>query len=160
MPPPPRSYLGCGAPSNISFAQLYNDNPAYEPRPTPIQVIGLSGRLPLVLAIAGSMPVVKGKGLTAGAWEELIKEFENSVTKMEACGEELNSLNLVLETSFNALSKRRKTNFKKMAVLAAGAVAPIEMLLNLWQTEVRCAGIPSTKQLDGWNQFTCGQPYV
>lgn len=108
-----------------------------------------------MLAIAGSMPAVKGKGLTAGAWEELITEFGSSVAKVEACGEELNSLNLVLDTSFNALSTRKKANFKKMAVLAAGATAPIEMLLNLWQTEVRCAGTPSINRLIGWNMFTC-----
>ncbi|CAN0283743.1 unnamed protein product, partial [Ectocarpus fasciculatus] len=35
------------------------------------EVVERCGRLPLVLAIAGSMPVVRGKGLTAGAWEEL-----------------------------------------------------------------------------------------
>ena len=93
----------------------------------------------MVLAIAGSMTVVKGKGLTAGAWKELIKEFENGAKKMDACGEDSSdSLGFVLETSFTALPARKKEGFKKMAVLAAGAVAPIEMLCNLWQTQVRC----------------------
>ena len=91
-----------------------------------------------MLAVAGSMTVVKGKGLTAVAWKELIKEFEN-VAKMDACGEDSSdSLGLVLETSFTALPARKKEEFKKMAVLAAGAVALIEMLCNLWQTQVRC----------------------
>ena len=91
-----------------------------------------------MLAIAGSMTVVKRKGLTAGAWEELIEEFENVAKKMDACGEDSHSLGLVLETSFTDLPARKKEEFKKMAVLAAGAVAPIEMLCNLWETQVRC----------------------
>lgn len=134
---------------------------ADDSRPTPIQVVALSGRLPLVLAIVGSMPAVKGKGLNACAWEDLIADFENSVTKMEACGEELNSLNWVLETSFNALSTRKKANFKKLAVLSAGATAPIEMLVNLWQTEVRCGGAPWTNyRVNGWKQFTDPKKFV
>ena len=84
------------------------------------------------------MTVVKRKGLTAGAWEELIKEFENVAKKMEACGEDSRSLGLVLETSFADLPARKKEEFKKMALLAAGAVAPIEMLCNLWETKVHC----------------------
>lgn len=107
-----------------------------------------------MLAIAGSMAAVKGKGLTAGAWEELIAEFESSAAKMEACGEQLNSVNLVMETSFNALSNRRKTNFKKMAVLAAGATAPIEMLLSLWETEVRCGGAPFANRANDWKHYS------
>ncbi|CAN0558386.1 unnamed protein product, partial [Ectocarpus sp. 12 AP-2014] len=35
------------------------------------KVVARCGRLPLMLAIAGSMSVVEGRGLTAGAWEEL-----------------------------------------------------------------------------------------
>ena len=91
-----------------------------------------------MLAIAGSMTVVKRKGLTAGAWEELIKEFENVAKKMDACGEDSHSLGLVLETNFTDLPARKKEEFKKMAVLAAGAVAPIEILRKLWETQVRC----------------------
>ncbi|CAN0573228.1 unnamed protein product, partial [Ectocarpus sp. 12 AP-2014] len=99
------------------------------------KVVTLCGRLPLVLAIAGSLPVVKGNGLTAGAWGKLIDELENVVTKMEASLEDSNSLNVVLETSFNALTFRKKQAFKKTAVLAPGAVASTEMLLNLWEIE-------------------------
>ena len=90
-----------------------------------------------MLAIAGSMPVVKGKGLTAGAWGKLIEELENVAMKMEASDEDSDSLNVVLETSFNALTLRKKLAFKKTAVLAPGAVAPTEMLLNLWEIEMR-----------------------
>eukprot|EP00903_Cladosiphon_okamuranus_P011715 g11018.t1 len=79
--------------------------------------------------------VVKGKGLIAGAWEELHTLFENVATKMWECGEQSNKLGLVLERSFTSLSARKKDEFLKTAVLAAGAVAPIEMLLNLWETK-------------------------
>lgn len=115
-------------------------------RPTPIQVVAFCGSLPLALAIAGSMPVVKGKGLNAGAWEELIKLFEDVAEKMDALGEQRTSLSFVLETSFNALAAGKKKEFLKMAVLAPGAIAPIEMLPNLWEIQVRC-GVPSTRCL-------------
>ncbi|CAM9754953.1 unnamed protein product, partial [Pylaiella littoralis] len=99
------------------------------------KVVARCGRLPLVLAIAGSMRVVKGKGLTAGAWEELIKLFENMARMMRARGEQSSSIKLVLETSFDALAEKRQEECLKMAVLAAGAVAPVEMLLNLWEIQ-------------------------
>eukprot|EP00752_Nemacystus_decipiens_P017213 g15421.t2 len=99
------------------------------------KVVALCGRLPLVLAIAGSMPVVQGKGLAAGVWRKLIDEFENVATKMEASDEDSNSLNVILETSFSALTLTKKREFKKTAVLAPAAVASIEMLQNLWETE-------------------------
>ncbi|CAN0344553.1 unnamed protein product, partial [Ectocarpus sp. 6 AP-2014] len=54
------------------------------------KVIALCGRLPLVLAIAGSMPVVKGNGLGADAWGKLMKELEDVVTKMDASDEDSN----------------------------------------------------------------------
>ncbi|CAM9716370.1 unnamed protein product, partial [Hapterophycus canaliculatus] len=92
------------------------------------------GRLPLALAIAGSMPVVKGKGLSAGAWKELTKRFENVVKMMRSRGEQSSSLSMVLEASFDALAESKQEEILKTAVLAAGAVAPIEMLLNLWET--------------------------
>lgn len=95
--------------------------------------------LPLALAIAGSMPVVKGKGLTPGAWIKLKKEFEVVAEKMRVRGEQSMSIKLVFETSLDALPRRRQNLFMKMAVLAAGAVAPIEMLLNLWEMQVGCS---------------------
>ena len=102
------------------------------------QVVAICGRLPLLLAIAGSMPVVKGKGLAAGAWKELIKLFENVTTMMWEPGEESRSLDVVLGASFNALAARKREELLKMAVLAPSAVAPFEMLLNLWDIEVGC----------------------
>eukprot|EP00752_Nemacystus_decipiens_P005175 g4696.t1 len=99
------------------------------------KVVALCGHLPLVLAIAGSMPVVKGNGLTPGAWGKLIEELEDVATKMEASDEDSDSLNVVLETSFNALTVAAKRAFMKTAVLAPGAVASIDMLLNLWEAE-------------------------
>ncbi|CAM9971540.1 unnamed protein product [Ectocarpus sp. 8 AP-2014] len=99
------------------------------------KVVALCGHLPLVLAIAGSMSVVKGKGLTAVAWEELADELENVAKKMRARGEQSSSIKVVLETSFDSLAARKQEEFLKMAVLAAGALAPIEMLRNLWEIE-------------------------
>lgn len=97
----------------------------------------------MVLSIAGSMSIVKGKGQTPGAWEELIKEFENVAKKVDASGEDSGSFNVVLETSFHGLAQRKKEEFLKLAVLAAGAVAPTEMLRNLWETEVRYSVSPT-----------------
>ncbi|CAN0382120.1 unnamed protein product [Ectocarpus sp. 8 AP-2014] len=99
------------------------------------KVVALCGHLPLVLAIAGSMSVVKGKGLTAVAWEELSNELENVAKKMRARSEQSSSIKVVLETSFDSLAVRKQEEFLKMAVLAAGALAPIEMLRNLWEIE-------------------------
>lgn len=89
------------------------------------------------------MSVVEGRGLTAGAWEELIKLFENVATMMWESGEESKSLDEVLGASFSALAAKKRKEFLKMAVLAPGAVAPIEMQRNLWETEVRCGVIPT-----------------
>ncbi|CAM9900520.1 unnamed protein product [Ectocarpus sp. 4 AP-2014] len=109
--------------------------PGVDLRTKMTKVVALCGHLPLVLAIAGSMSVVKGKGLTAVAWEELAKELENVAKKMRARGEQSSSIKVVLETSFDSLAVRKQEEFLKMAVLAAGAVAPIEMLRNLWEIE-------------------------
>ncbi|CAB1119264.1 unnamed protein product [Ectocarpus sp. CCAP 1310/34] len=109
--------------------------PGHEVRTQMTKVVVLCGHLPLVLAIAGSMSVVKGKGLTAVAWEELIKEFENVAKKMRVRGEQSSSIKVVLGTSFDALAARKQEESLKMTVLAAGALAPIEMLRNLWEIE-------------------------
>ncbi|CAM9222589.1 unnamed protein product [Pylaiella littoralis] len=84
---------------------------------------------------AGSMPVVKGRGLTASAWEKLIKEFEIVAKKERVRGEQSTSLGMVLAASFDALAQRKQEEFLKIAVLAPGAVARIEMLLNLWELQ-------------------------
>eukprot|EP00903_Cladosiphon_okamuranus_P008466 g8133.t2 len=99
------------------------------------KVIALCGRLPLVLAIAGSMPVVKGKGLTAGAWEELANPFEDVAKIMRARGEQPSFLSAVLEASFDALAERKQEEVLETAVLAASTVASTEMLQNLWETQ-------------------------
>ncbi|CAN0236175.1 unnamed protein product [Ectocarpus sp. 13 AM-2016] len=99
------------------------------------KVVALCGHLPLVLAIAGSTSVVKGRGLTSVAWEELAKELENVAKKMRARGQQSSSIKVVIETSFDTLAARKQEEFLKMAVLAAGALAPIEMLRNLWEIE-------------------------
>ncbi|CAM9281636.1 unnamed protein product [Scytosiphon promiscuus] len=109
--------------------------PGNDIRTQMIKVFDLCGGVPLVLAIAGSMPIVKGKGLTAGAWAELIETLTNVATKMETSGEELDSLGMVLETSFNALAGRKKGQLKRLAVLATGVVVPVAMLRNLWEIQ-------------------------
>ncbi|CAN0321030.1 unnamed protein product, partial [Ectocarpus fasciculatus] len=111
------------------------DLPGHDVRMKMTKVVALCGHLPLVLAIAGSMPAVKGKGLTPGAWDELAKELENVATLMWESGEESTSLDMVLGASFNTLSARKRREFLKMAVLAAGSFAPIEMLRSLWEIE-------------------------
>ena len=74
--------------------------------------------------------------MKAGAWEELAKTFENKAKMMRTRGEQPSSLNAVLEASFDALAARKQEEVLKLAVLAPGVVAPIEMLLNLWEMEV------------------------
>lgn len=97
----------------------------------------LCGQLPLALAIAGSMSVVKGNGLTAAAWDELARLFENNAGKKgRVKGEQVTSLHMVLGASLDSLSERKQEEMLKIAVLAPGAVAPIEMLLNLWEMQV------------------------
>ncbi|CAB1107479.1 unnamed protein product [Ectocarpus sp. CCAP 1310/34] len=54
---------------------------------------------------------------------------------MRARGQQSSSITVVLETSFDTLAARKQEEFLKMAVLAAGALAPIEMLRNLWEIE-------------------------
>eukprot|EP00903_Cladosiphon_okamuranus_P006980 g6793.t1 len=109
--------------------------PGDEVRTHMTKVVARCGRLPLVLAIAGSMPVVKGKGLIAASWDELIRFLETVAKTMRARGDQPSSVNMVLEASFGALAETKQKEVLKMAVLAAGAVAPIEMLLNLWGTK-------------------------
>lgn len=111
-----------------------------------------------MLAIAGSMSAVNGKGLTIGAWEELTNELENVDNKGRVRGEQSGSLNTVLSASFDSLPQRKQEEFLKTAVLAAGAIAPIEMLRNLWEIQVRC-GVRSTVCVNARNQlvhdYTC-----
>lgn len=88
--------------------------------------------------MAGAIPVVKGKGLTVvGNWERLIDECQEVSDKMRVRGEHSSSIKLVLETSPDAWTRRKQDLFVKMDVLAAGANAPIEVLLNLWEMQVR-----------------------
>lgn len=83
------------------------------------------------------MSVVKGKGLTADAWEQLIGLFGNVSRMMRARGEQETSLNMVLGASFDVLSDRKHEEMMKMAVMAPGVVASNEMLLSLWEIKVR-----------------------
>ncbi|CAM9821168.1 unnamed protein product [Scytosiphon promiscuus] len=99
------------------------------------KVVALCGHLPLAVVIAGSMSVVKGKGATGDAWDDLIKLFENVAKVMRARGEQTTSINMVLGASFDVLSDRKQVEMMKMAVMAPGVVASVEMLLNLWEIQ-------------------------
>lgn len=83
------------------------------------------------------MSVVKGKGLTTAAWDELTRLFEsNAAKKGRVKGEQSTSLHAVFGASLDALSERKQEEMLKMAVLPPGVVAPLEMLLNLWEMQV------------------------
>lgn len=51
---------------------------------------------------------------------------------------------MVVEGSFDALAETKQKEVLKTAVLAAGGVATIEMLLNLWETKVCWRVLPTT----------------
>lgn len=89
-----------------------------------IQVVAVCGHLPLVLAIAVTMPVVKGNGLTAGAREELLNTFQNNARKGWAKGEVGRFLNTVLEAGFDALSGRKYAELLKVVVFGPDMLYP------------------------------------
>ena len=101
-----------------------------------LQVGSESGLLPLALAIAGSMAVVKGRGSSAQAWQQLHKDLQRKEDLLVADDGANESLYRALDASFATLAARKKVIFLRMAVLSKGAVAPEEMLLNLWEVEV------------------------
>lgn len=105
----------------------------------------------MALAIAGSIPVVKGQGLVADGWRELSKLFDNTAKMMRARGEQSSSLGTVLEASFDTLSETKQEKVLMTAVLAAGAVASVQMLLNLWDTKVLCVAF-STRWSTVWEK--------
>lgn len=112
------------------------------------QVADDCGLLPLALAIAGSMSIVKGQGSDAGAWDQLHKYLENKWNMQKAKGEVGSSLDRVLDASFDALGGRKQKEFLRMAVLAKGALAPIDMLLNLWGIEVSMSLPPEGRSFE------------
>lgn len=95
------------------------------------------GRLPLALAIAGSVPAVKGGTFSIGVWEDLHSKLRRNKTKMQRMkGEEGSSMRAVLSLSFDALSERQQDIFLSMAVLPHRVTVPPDMLLHLWESEV------------------------
>ena len=82
------------------------------------------------------MPEVKGRGSTAQAWKRLHKDFEDRGDLLLEKGETNTSVHRVLDASFDELGKKKQRLFLRMAVLPKGAVAPEDMLLNLWEVEV------------------------
>lgn len=83
------------------------------------------------------MSVVKGRGSSAQAWRTLLKDLENKGEMLLAKGDTTTSLHRVLDTSFDQLGKSQQNFFLRMAVLPKDVVAPEDMLLNLWEVEVR-----------------------
>lgn len=94
------------------------------------------GLLPLALAIAGSMAVVKGRGRSAQAWLELHSDLDSKTKMLMARGGTRTSIHHVLDSSFDQLGASKQRMFLRVAVLAKGASAPEDMLTNLWEVEV------------------------
>lgn len=82
------------------------------------------------------MPAVKGRGFSAQAWHDLHRDLYNKAKMLLAKGGMKSSLNHVLDASFDKLGASKQRAFLRMAVLAKGAVAPEDMLMNLWEIEV------------------------
>eukprot|EP00752_Nemacystus_decipiens_P011921 g10571.t1 len=99
------------------------------------QVARDCGFTPMALAIAGSMPVVKGQGSSALAWQQLHKNLENKEEMLRQKGGAVKSISHVLDASFDALGKNKQAHFMSLAVLPKAVVAPLEMLMNLWNLE-------------------------
>lgn len=85
-----KCFLPRGSFSNSTFVSTYNIIK------TCVQVISLCGRLPLFLAVAGSMPVMEKRGSTPCALEELIQLIENVVEMMKAYGDGSDNLTSIL----------------------------------------------------------------
>ena len=84
------------------------------------------------------MPVVKGCGTLPRAWEQLHLQLNNREEMLRQKAGAVKSIRHVLEASFDALGRRKQENLMSLAVLPKAAVAPMEMLLNLWDFEVCC----------------------
>lgn len=99
------------------------------------QVARDCGFLPLALAIAGSMHYVKGCGSSA-RWQELHEVLKSKEEMLRQKAEDLDSIDYVLCSSFEALGKSKQDHFMSMAILPKGVVAPTDMLMNLWEINV------------------------
>lgn len=87
--------------------------------------------LPLALAIAGAMPPVIYRPQSPAAWRELHDSLKDNTRQLQdTVGED--SVGNVLTISFRGLGRWQRTHFLKLAVLANGVLAPMEMLCNLW----------------------------
>lgn len=96
------------------------------------------GLSPLALTIAGSMSAVKGRGSSARAWQELHKNIENKRKMLQQkAGVVARSINHILAVGYDSLGTKKKEEFASLAVLPKAAVAPTDMLQNLWDIEVR-----------------------
>lgn len=69
-------------------------------------------------------------------WKQLHEDLQHKEDLLLADDATNKTLCRVLDASFGKLGARQKTVFLKMAVIPKGAVAPEDMLLNLWEFEV------------------------
>lgn len=104
--------------------------------PALLQVSQDCGFLPLALAIAGSTSTVKGHGSSMKKWKTLHENLGHRGDALSQKGDSNTSLYRVLDASFDELGTKRQRMFLRMAVLPYGAVAPKDMLQNLWEVEV------------------------
>lgn len=118
---------------------ILDGGPTAEPRASfPIQVARDCGYLPMALAIVGCLPRLKSRGLDSAVWRKVHEDLMVDKSGMQrAKGGAGESLGRVLDASFDVLSSKKQEELLRMAVLAKGVLASEDMLLNLWQREVR-----------------------
>lgn len=102
----------------------------------PHQVAEDTGFLPLALAIVGSTDTVKDDPMCTVVWLKLHEKLRNKARMLRLKGQRQGSLHSVLDVSYDELGQEQQRNFIKLAVLAHDAIAPLEMLRNLWDKEV------------------------
>lgn len=91
------------------------------------------------------MPPVIYRPQSPEAWRELHDSLKDNARQLQdTVGE--NSVGNVLTISFRGLGRWQRTHFLKLAVLANGVLAPMEMLCNLWD---EVSGTSSCKEGPG-----------
>ena len=92
----------------------------------------------MALAIVGCLPRLTGRGSGSATWRKVHEDLMVDRSGMQrAKGGAGESLGRVLDASFDVLSSKKQEELLRMAVLAKGVVVSEDMLLNLWETEVR-----------------------
>ncbi|CAB1114663.1 unnamed protein product [Ectocarpus sp. CCAP 1310/34] len=90
----------------------------------------------------------------AAAWDEMVKLLnENMARFLRLRGDQLPSLNVVLESSFDALAIRKQEEPIMMVVIAPRSIAPREMLENLWELQAGHWGCEKSSRRCSHNTF-------